>query len=70
MDFVPNHTSDEHIWFQNSVKNIPEYSDYYIWRNAKNQREVLKNNSITPIPPTNWVKYNVYLALGFSFVLN
>nr|WEY18728.1 maltase A3-like protein [Bactericera cockerelli] len=48
MDFVPNHTSDEHQWFVRSVDNIQPYSDYYIWRNAKTvngQRQ----------PPNNWL---------------
>ena len=33
LDLVPNHTSDEHQWFQESrkSKNNP-YRDYYIWR--------------------------------------
>ncbi len=33
MDLVLNHSSDRHIWFQESRKsrNNP-YSDYYIWR--------------------------------------
>lgn len=36
MDFVANHTSDQHQWFQESRKgrNNP-YSDYYIWQDAK-----------------------------------
>ena len=43
MDLVINHTSDEHPWFIESRKsrNNP-YSDYYIWRDAKNGR--LPNN--------------------------
>lgn len=57
MDFVPNHTSDEHDWFKRSVNNEPNYADYYIWKDAKNQDEVLKNNNIKPIPPNNWVMF-------------
>lgn len=44
MDFVPNHTSDEHRWFENSRsprKN--EYRDYYFWRSGKNDG-----------PPNDW----------------
>lgn len=57
MDFVPNHTSDEHSWFKSSVKNDEKYADYYIWKNATNQEEVLKNSSTKPIVPNNWVTY-------------
>ncbi len=44
MDFVGNHTSDEHPWFQAALqdKNSP-YHDYYIFRPGKNGAE-----------PSNW----------------
>jgi len=33
LDLVPNHSSDEHPWFQESRKSIDNpYRDYYIWR--------------------------------------
>lgn len=59
MDFVPNHTSDEHVWFKKSVNNESNYSDYYIWKDAKNQDEVMQNNSIKPIAPNNWVMFSM-----------
>ncbi|MDO4670538.1 MAG: alpha-glucosidase [Aerococcus sp.] len=36
MDFVANHTSNEHKWFKQSIesKNNP-YSDFYIWQDPK-----------------------------------
>jgi len=55
MDFVPNHTSNKHIWFEKSVNNETDYADYYIWKNAKNQEEVIKDSSAIPIVPNNWV---------------
>jgi oligo-1,6-glucosidase/glucan 1,6-alpha-glucosidase len=35
MDLVVNHTSDEHIWFEESRKDLTNpYRDYYIWRDT------------------------------------
>ena len=36
MDFVPNHTSTEHPWFQESRKGKDNpYSDFYFWFDEK-----------------------------------
>ena len=35
IDFVPNHTSDQHPWFLASRKNDKDKKDYYVWRDAK-----------------------------------
>jgi oligo-1,6-glucosidase len=44
MDLVVNHTSDEHLWFQESRKSKDNpYRDFYIWRPGKNGDE-----------PNNW----------------
>ncbi|KAG7203429.1 hypothetical protein KM043_013496 [Ampulex compressa] len=48
LDLVPNHTSDEHHWFQKSVQKKGKYKDYYIWSDGKmvnGQRQ----------PPNNWI---------------
>jgi len=43
MDLVVNHTSDEHEWFEKSIKKIEPYQDYYIWKDGKKGA-----------PPNNW----------------
>ena len=47
MDMVLNHTSDEHVWFQESRKSKDNpYRDFYIWRPARDGKE-----------PNNWGNY-------------
>ena len=43
MDLVVNHTSDEHEWFQKSRQRIDPYTDYYIWRPAKEDGSLPNN---------------------------
>lgn len=59
IDFVPNHTSDQHAWFTKSVKNDTTYSDYYVWKNCT----VLKNGTVEY--PNNWVssEFSLYFRL-------
>jgi alpha-glucosidase len=46
LDFVVNHSSDQHHWFQESRKSKTNpYSDYYIWRDGKAPGQ----------PPNNWL---------------
>jgi len=49
MDFVPNHSSDKHEWFQKSLQSVEPYTDYYVWHKGK----VLANGTVTR--PNNWV---------------
>lgn len=64
LDFVPNHTSDEHEWFiKSSDKNHPEfhkYKDYFIWHEGK-----LSSNG-TRLPPSNWV--SVFRGSAWTWV--
>lgn len=50
LDFVPNHSSDEHEWFVKSRRREEPYTDYYIWADPKGFDEAGQ-----PIPPNNWV---------------
>ena len=47
MDLVVNHTSDEHPWFQEAMRdeNAPEH-DYYIFKKG-----------VPDMPPNNWVSF-------------
>ncbi|KAG7228528.1 hypothetical protein INR49_007702 [Caranx melampygus] len=45
MDFIPNHTSDRHRWFNLSRVRDPHYEDYYVWVDC---------NATAP-KPNNWV---------------
>lgn len=51
LDFVPNHSSDEHQWFKNSENRIPGYEDYYVWHDG-----VEGSNPDQKDPPNNWVE--------------
>lgn len=46
MDLIINHTSDQHEWFQKSIKGIEPYNEYYIWKDPKNGKE-----------PSNWSSF-------------
>lgn len=46
LDFVVNHTSDQHKWFLDSKSSrTSKYRDWYIWRDGKGSGE----------PPNNWI---------------
>ncbi len=64
MDFVPNHSSDEHEWFGRSVAREDPYTDYYVWRDPSGFEE-----DGTPIPPNNWVTPSYCRKEHLSFIL-
>lgn len=45
MDFIPNHTSDKHRWFNLSRTRDPHYKDFYVWADC----------DATSPKPNNWV---------------
>ncbi|XP_011645433.1 maltase 1-like [Pogonomyrmex barbatus] len=48
LDFVPNHSSDEHIWFNRSAAREEPFDEFYIWRDAKCDKDGKH-------PPNNWL---------------
>nr|CAI5870072.1 unnamed protein product [Callosobruchus analis] len=49
LDFVPNHTSDQHDWFKLSSNGTKGYEDYYVWHEGRT------NGTGQKVPPNNWV---------------
>lgn len=53
LDFVPNHCSDQHEWFQKALnKSDPEhekYHEYFIWNKGKPGEDGKR------LPPSNWL---------------
>ena len=48
LDFIPNHSSETHEWFQKSRRRLDGYDDWYIWHPGK------KDDEGNTIPPNNW----------------
>jgi alpha-glucosidase len=63
LDFVPNHTSDEHEWFKRSERNETDYKDFYIWQNP-----IVDPISNVATPPNNWISVMRYSAWRWSNV--
>lgn len=63
--FVPNHSSDQHDWFQKSIRRIPPYTDFYVWHNG-----VFNSTDGRWLPPNNWVTFfeinqNMIIFVGY-----
>lgn len=50
LEVDPNHTSNQHPWFQNSIKKDGKYTDYYVWADGRTNKE-----SKILLEPNNWV---------------
>jgi alpha-glucosidase len=65
LDFVPNHTSDQHPWFIESRQNTSNSKrDWYIWRDGTPPNNWLSSfggSAWTPDPRTNQSYYHAYL---------
>ncbi|XP_035693891.1 neutral and basic amino acid transport protein rBAT-like [Branchiostoma floridae] len=51
LDFVPNHTSDQHEWFNKSRAREEPYTDYYVWKDCSDDND---GDGIPDPPPTDW----------------
>ncbi|HVH72083.1 MAG TPA: alpha-glucosidase [Candidatus Dormibacteraeota bacterium] len=61
MDFVPNHTSDQHSWFKESRSSRTNPKrDWYIWRDGKGSGQ----------PPNNWQSWFGHSAWQFDPTTN
>ncbi|XP_063989144.1 alpha-glucosidase-like [Diachasmimorpha longicaudata] len=58
LDWVPNHSSDEHPWFAKSIEGIKPYDEYYVWKDA-----LIVNG--TRQPPNNWL--SVFLGSAWEW---
>ena len=57
MDYVPNHTSDQHPWFKESASSRSNPKrDWYIWRDGKRPGK----------PPNNWQSWFGHSAWQFD----
>ncbi|XP_031331455.1 maltase 1-like [Photinus pyralis] len=46
LDFVPNHSSDQHEWFKKSENSEPGFEDFYVWKDGE-----------PGTPPNSWTSY-------------
>ncbi|XP_066995334.2 amino acid transporter heavy chain SLC3A1 isoform X2 [Anabrus simplex] len=53
LDFIPNHTSNKHQWFQKSVRREDPYTYYYVWRGAGGE-----SSNGEPLPPNDCLSEN------------
>src|ERR1700751_1762279 len=57
MDYVANHTSDQHLWFKESRSSrTSPMRDWYIWRDGKGPGQ----------PPNNWLSWFGHSAWTFD----
>jgi alpha-glucosidase len=57
LDFVMNHTSDQHQWFIDSKSSrTSEHRDWYVWRDGKGRNQ----------PPNNWLSTFGHSAWKFD----
>ncbi|XP_076016440.1 amino acid transporter heavy chain SLC3A1 [Genypterus blacodes] len=53
IDFIPNHTSDRHSWFNLSQTGDERYKDYYMWADC-NASATRPNNWVSVFGESSW----------------
>ncbi|XP_045510977.1 maltase A1-like [Colias croceus] len=48
LDFVPNHGSNESVWFEEALRGHEKYFDYFVWEDG------VEDANGTLHPPNNW----------------
>ncbi|CAB3230468.1 unnamed protein product [Arctia plantaginis] len=51
LDLVPNHTSNESVWFQEALNGNEKYYNYFVWEDG-----VIDENGNRQ-PPNNWISH-------------
>ncbi|XP_014676168.1 PREDICTED: maltase A3-like isoform X2 [Priapulus caudatus] len=51
LDFIPNYTSNEHMWFVESRQGTAPYKDFYVWADGANT--TTSGGGVQP--PNNWL---------------
>ena len=63
LDFVMNHTSDQHPWFKDACENKDSiYRNYYLWAKGKNGK--LPNNWASFFGGSVWAKDPIVITVG------
>lgn len=60
LSFVPNYSSNKHIWFNKSVARQVPYDNYYVWAPASG---ITANGS--KAPPNNWLSVSGKSVFNF-----
>ena len=60
MDFIPNHTSNKHRWFEASRKREQPYDEFYVWADGSEEE------GGTRVPPNQWVLLLPNLSVSVS----
>jgi alpha-glucosidase len=57
LDFIPNHTSEEHEWFVKSRNREPGFENHYIWHPGKKDEKghFVRDENGRPLVPNNWL---------------
>lgn len=67
LDFVPNHTSNESMWFEEALKGHDKYYDYFMWEDG------VVDESGNLQPPNNWVRLifdREFSRRNYNFCIN